>query len=159
MSFTKSIIPHADVNWDSPDSSDSSDSSSSDSETEPIKPTKTILKSKLTSKSTESEDSDDNDNSKPQFDTTVYIFGQQKGRFTNTYIVGLNGLTKDNPVILKYLQVLKSRHGCNGTIKQVLHESENKTAIQLQGDLIKKVRTYLKKEIKIDQKIKIKPLN
>ena len=132
------------VNWDSSDSEelDKQNDSSDDSEDSDETPETQKLQ----------------DASKPiQFDTKVIIFAEQKGKHINTYIVGLEGISKDNPTILKYLKMLKTSHGCNGTIKQVLHESENKPAIQLQGDLIKEARTFLK-QMKIVQKIKIKPL-
>lgn len=64
-----------------------------------------------------------------------------KGRRQNTYISGLN-LEKEE--LKKHLQILKKKHGCNGTLKVITEDEKNIEVIHLQGDNIDNIQNYLK---------------
>jgi len=101
-------------------------------------------------------DSDNEDAVAVKFDDSVItLFGDKKGKRSNTYIAGLK---VDESTKKEYLKILKKRHGCNGTIKSVLYNDKEQIVIQLQGDLIDKATSFLK-EMKVSQKIIIKPIN
>jgi translation initiation factor 1 (eIF-1/SUI1) len=88
----------------------------------------------------------------PLFDSNIItIFGEQAGRRSNTYVVGLN---VDKATREEYLKTLKK--GCGGSIKEIDYNEIKQTVIHLQGDQIAKVHAFLKK-IPVQQKIIVKP--
>ena len=113
-------------------------------------------------------DSSDNDSSDNEINTSeptnelddtlvdsniITIFGEQAGKRSNTYVVGLN---IDDTLRKEYVKTLKKKHGCNGSIKKIKYDDIEQIVIQLQGNQITKVHTFLK-EIGVKQKIIVKP--
>ena len=70
----------------------------------------------------------------------IIIFGQKKGRRTNTYIINWN-IAEDE--LKNALKNMKKKYGCNGSIKMVNYEGNDIKALQLQGDQIAKAHVYL----------------
>ena len=71
----------------------------------------------------------------------VELWLETNGRRKNTYISGLN-LEKEE--LKKHLQILKKKHGCNGTLKVITEDEKNIEVIHLQGDNIDNIQNYLK---------------
>ena len=84
----------------------------------------------------------------------ITVFGNKKGSKTNTYIVGLN---VTDEIRKKYLKALRVRYACGGTIKMILYNDIDQIAINLNGDQIQNVKTFLLKE-KVQQPINIKSI-
>lgn len=92
----------------------------------------------------------DTNEEKPQFENnTITIFGEQKGKRSNTYIAGLK---VDETTRKEYLKKLKGKHGCGGSIKDIVYNDVEQTVIQLQGDQIVNAHSFLK-DLKLTQKI------
>jgi translation initiation factor 1 (eIF-1/SUI1) len=72
---------------------------------------------------------------------TVELWLEVNGKRKNTFISGLNFETD---VLKEHLKNLKKKHGCNGSLKEVSVEGEIKEVLQLQGDHIDNIQTYLK---------------
>lgn len=70
----------------------------------------------------------------------IIIFGQKKGRRTNTYIINWK-ISEDE--LKSSLKNMKKKYGCNGSIKMVNYEGNDIKALQLQGDQIAKAHVYL----------------
>ncbi len=70
----------------------------------------------------------------------VELWLETNGRRKNTYISGLN-LEKEE--LKKHLQILKKKHGCNGSLKEDLIDGENKKVLKLQGDHIDNIQNFL----------------
>ena len=132
------------IDWDNSDTEINEDNSDNESE-----------QSDNDSEQSDNDNDDDSDIAVKFDDNVITLFGDKKGKRSNTYIAGLK---VDETTKKEYLKTLKKRHGCNGTIKSVLYNDKEQIVIQLQGDLIDKATTFLK-EMKISQKIIIKPIN
>ena len=94
--------------------SSDSDNESSDSDNESVDSNDSIESNKDTCE-------------KVNFDDNITLFGEKKGKRTNTYIAGL---LIDNTQKKLYLKTLKKRHGCNGTIKSILYNEKEQDVIQ-----------------------------
>jgi translation initiation factor 1 (eIF-1/SUI1) len=70
----------------------------------------------------------------------VEIWLDIKGRHKNTFITGLNFETN---ILNEHLTNLKKKHGCNGSLSELLIDGENKKVLKLQGDHIDNIQTFL----------------
>jgi translation initiation factor 1 (eIF-1/SUI1) len=73
--------------------------------------------------------------------SNVEIWLEINGKRKNTYI---SGLPYDEDVLKEHLKNLKKKHGCNGSYKELSVEGQIKEVLQLQGDHIDNVQSYLK---------------
>ena len=77
------------------------------------------------------------------FEEKLLLFGQVRGRKSNTYI---KGWKITNEEMLTHLSNLKKTLGCNGSIQEkFLYEGEECKVLHLQGNKIAKVSEYLTK--------------
>jgi translation initiation factor 1 (eIF-1/SUI1) len=74
------------------------------------------------------------------FPENVIIFAEKRGRRADTYIINLNNTEKEK---LELLKSMKKKFGCNGSYKKVQFEGIEVQALHLQGDQIKKVKSFL----------------
>lgn len=70
----------------------------------------------------------------------VEIWLEIKGRHKNTFITGLNFETD---ILKEHLTNLKKKHGCNGSLKNLLIDGESKKVLNLQGDHIDNIQNFL----------------
>ena len=71
----------------------------------------------------------------------VTIWKEQSGRKTNTYFTGWD---IDIKQMKDYIKDLKKKHGTNGSVKYLDEdEKQKKLKIQLQGDNVDKVYSFL----------------
>ena len=71
----------------------------------------------------------------------VTIWKEQSGRKTNTYFTGWD---IDIKQMKDYIKDLKKKHGTNGSVKYLDEDdSQKKLKIQLQGDNVDKVYSFL----------------
>jgi translation initiation factor 1 (eIF-1/SUI1) len=80
----------------------------------------------------------DNSNTKV---SNVEIWLEINGKRKNTYV---GGLPFEESVLKEHLKNLKKKHGCNGAYKELSVEGQIKNVLQLQGDHIGNIQSYLK---------------
>jgi translation initiation factor 1 (eIF-1/SUI1) len=68
------------------------------------------------------------------------IFCEKNGRKSNTYIINWNISDAEQK---NHLEKMKKKFGTGGTVKTVLFEGKEYSALHIQGDNINKVRDYL----------------
>ena len=73
-------------------------------------------------------------------DDKIIIYSHRQGRKKNTYIIDWN-ISKDE--LKNHLKNLKRKHGCNGSIKIINFQGDDKEALHLQGEWKKEVEQYL----------------
>lgn len=71
----------------------------------------------------------------------VELWLEINGKRKNTYLSGLNFETD---TLKEHLKNLKKKHGCNGSLKELSIDGEIKEVLQLQGDHIDNIQSYLK---------------
>lgn len=70
----------------------------------------------------------------------IIIWVEVNGKKRNTYLVGWN--IPENE-LKEHIKILKKKHGCNGTVKNIDNEGKLLLGLHLQGDHVDKVETYL----------------
>ena len=74
-------------------------------------------------------------------DFNIDLWLEVQGRKKSTYISGWDIELKD---LTKHLKIIKKKKGCNGTIKDILNENNDKIqVILLQGDHLTYITEYL----------------
>ena len=74
------------------------------------------------------------------FDDYIDIWVEVNGRKKNTYAINWN---LSDGELKEHLKIIKTKLGCNGTIKKVINSSDSIKAVQLQGDHAKYLREYM----------------
>jgi len=87
-----------------------------------------------------------------KLENKLIVFSERRGRKTNTYILDWN-LSKED--IKLHLKNLKKKHGCNGSIKTILYQGEEKEVLHLQGELKNEVKEYLVENGENDIEVKV----
>ena len=80
------------------------------------------------------------------FEKKITIFTKQNGRKNNTYIIDWD---IDLTALKTHLKTLKVSNGCNGTIKTIKYDGEDKLAVHLQGNKLDIVKEYLLNTVNI----------
>ncbi len=75
-----------------------------------------------------------------QEELTPIIFGERHGKKTNTYIINWNITDVEQK---SHLEKMKKKYGCGGTLKSIIYEGKEYTALHIQGNNINKVRDYM----------------
>jgi translation initiation factor 1 (eIF-1/SUI1) len=70
----------------------------------------------------------------------IEIWTESRGRKTDTYIYGL--LYNDEE-LKQHLKIVKKKFGCNGSIKEILRESDNIQVFHIQGNHKNNMIAYL----------------
>jgi translation initiation factor 1 (eIF-1/SUI1) len=81
------------------------------------------------------------DNNSSIKNTNVEVWLEINGKRKNTYASGLNF---EADVLKEHLRNLKKKHGCNGSLKELSIEGQVREVLQLQGDHVENMLTYLK---------------
>ncbi len=81
----------------------------------------------------------------------VEIWVETNGRRKNTYI---SGLPFDEKEMKEHLKNLKKKHGCNGSLKEVMVESTPVETLHLQGDHVDNIIDYFKQHKINDIKVR-----
>ena len=94
------------------------------------------------------------ENDEPEFAEIklIEIWIEINGRKKNTYIAGWN---LSDIELKNHIKIIKKKNGCNGTLKEITtdgNKSELIKVIQLQGDHIDYLKTYLIEQ-NIDQNL------
>ena len=74
----------------------------------------------------------------------IEIWVETNGRKKNTYLAGWN---LPDTELKEHIKIIKKKNGCNGTLKELSSNDPNLEsikAIQLQGDHIEYLKSYLK---------------
>lgn len=79
----------------------------------------------------------------------IEIWVESKGRKCITFISGWN---IDDTTLATHLKTIKKKNACNGTVKTV----DNNKVMQLQGDHVAYIKTFLKDHSIKDDMIKVK---
>ena len=87
-------------------------------------------------------ESKDTGNKDTIFEKKTDLFGERRGKKTNTYIANWN---IDIGELNKHLQNLKKSCACNGSIKTILYDNINTLVLHLQGNHIHNCEQYLRK--------------
>ena len=83
---------------------------------------------------------EDNSTNLDELDSQITLFTQRNGRRVTTNAVGIQ-INKEE--LKSHLKSLKHTNGCNGTIKTIYYDGKEQTSLQLQGDKMKIINTYL----------------
>lgn len=79
----------------------------------------------------------------PKVENIIEIWGEDRGRKSDTYISGLN-LSKED--MFEHLKKIKKSKGCNGSIKESIDENGvNGLIIHLQGNQKEYLKEYFNK--------------
>ena len=82
----------------------------------------------------------------------IEIWVEINGRKKNTYVAGWNLSETD---LKEHIKIIKKKNGCNGTLKEIMingDKSESIKVIQLQGEHVDYLKSYLKEQ-NIDQNL------
>ena len=82
----------------------------------------------------------------------IEIWVEINGRKKNTYVAGWNLSELE---LKEHIKLIKKKNGCNGTLKELIANGKNSETIkviQLQGDHVDYLKTYLKEQ-DIDQNL------
>ena len=82
----------------------------------------------------------DTNNETQESNSDIIIWVEVYGKKRNTYLVGWNIPESE---MKEHIKILKKKHGCNGTVKQIDNEGKMMLGLHLQGDHVDKFETYL----------------
>nr|QFG74321.1 MAG: hypothetical protein [Megaviridae environmental sample] len=88
------------------------------------------------------------DSNLDDLDSYITLFTQRNGRRVTTNAVGIK-MNKDE--LKTHLKELKRTNGCNGTIKTISYDGKEQIALQLQGDKMDIIQTYLTDTMNINK--------
>lgn len=81
----------------------------------------------------------------------VEVWVETNGKRKNTYI---SGLPFDEKEMKEHLKNLKKKHGCNGSLKEVMVENTPVNTLHLQGDHIDNIIDYFNQHKITDIKVR-----